>query len=231
MSLLTMVQKATDMIGINRPSAVVNSQDPTIKQLLSIAQVEGTSLSQRGEWAVLTQEASFETVVDQSAYPLKQIAPDFDRMVGQTLWSRSGQYPLQGPMTPSAWQGGQVNQMAAPFKQFRLRGGDLLIHPTPAAVEQIHFEYQSANWCQSSLGNGQSSWQADDDTGLLDESLMLLGIIWRFKQAKGFAFQMELMEYEKRVSAAMGRSGGAAVLNLVSHGGGLAEATLPESIG
>jgi hypothetical protein len=48
------------------------------------------------------------------------------------------------------------------------------------------FEYQSTYFCQSSAGADQSAWAADTDVGVLDENLMELGVIWRFKKKNGW---------------------------------------------
>ena len=57
MSLLTMVQNATDALGIPRPSAVVGSSDQQIKQILSIANIAGKSLARKYRWSALVKES------------------------------------------------------------------------------------------------------------------------------------------------------------------------------
>ena len=70
------------------------------------------------------------------------------------------------------------------------------------------FEYQSNEWCESSGGTGQTAWADDADVGVLDEELMLLGIEWRFRRAKGLSYLGMLNDYnnlvDKRISAEAG---------------------------
>jgi hypothetical protein len=77
------------------------------------------------------------------------------------------------------------------------------------------FEYVSTAWCQSSGGATQTLWEADTDTGILDEYLMTLGVRWRMMRRLGFSYAEELDEYEREVSKAMAKDGGAAILDLV----------------
>ena len=78
------------------------------------------------------------------------------------------------------------------------------------------FQYMSDSFCESTGEVGQNSWQADTDTGLLNESLMILGIRWRWLKTKGLEYAEDFNTYERRVNDAMARDGGAGVLNLGS---------------
>lgn len=55
---------------------------------------------------------------------------------------------------------------------------------------------------------------ADTDVSLLDEDVLILGIIWRFKQAKGLNFSVELAEYESSVASQVAAIKSAPTLDL-----------------
>lgn len=64
------------------------------------------------------------------------------------------------------------------------------------------------------LVGGKSSFTLDTDTSLLDERLLSLSLIWRFKQAQGLDFSTELQMFENRLANEMTRDGGKPVLDM-----------------
>lgn len=230
MSLLTMMQQVTRRIGITTPSAVMSSTDPQIMQLVGIANEEGQELAERYPWQALTKEANFTTVATTTQVAdIYSTWSDFKYILNDTIWDRTLRRPVFGPLTPQTWQQLQAQVMQGPWWQYRIRGNAIVFIPTPNAGDDCYFEYQSMNWCESSGGTGQSAWAADSDTGLLDEQIMAMGVIWRWKQIKGFEYAQDYQKYEARVADAMGRDGGKQVWDLGGVSDGLRPAVLVPS--
>ena len=205
MTLLTLAQAACDIIGMPRPTSVMAGADQTARTMLSLAQREGRALARRWTWTALRKQQTFTTVaqtVQTGAVP-----SDFDRMVSETFWNRTDQERVVGPVTPEEWQG-LVASVALPIESaFQMRAGQIELYPVPTAGETHAYEYVSSQWCQSAGGTGQSAWAADTDTGLLDEELTTLGLVWRFKQSRGLDYAEDMTTYEEQVLQAMARDG------------------------
>lgn len=169
-----------------------------------------------------TQTGSGQFVLGQSDYALPS---DFKTPVDNTFWDRSRFWSMRGPLSPQQWQlyKSSVIGRASIQRRFRFRrsstGGLILsIDPVPTDNgSQLVFEYVSTGWCKSSGGVFQSSWQADTDTGVIDEYLIRLGLKWRVLRRKGFSYAEELDEYLSEVGKAMSKDGGAAILNLTPN--------------
>ncbi|MBF0309845.1 MAG: hypothetical protein HQL56_09980 [Magnetococcales bacterium] len=219
MSLLTLVQQAADTVGVPRPATVINNSDRNVQTLLSLAQFEGVALSSRGPWQEQMREATFTTTAGVADYPMATIAPDFSYLVKQTLFDRSNNREISGPLSPHRWQTAQLASGGL-TSAFRIREGQLRLTPTPTDSWNMAFEYCSRNWCRSAGGVDQSAWMADSDTGILSEYLMTLGLIWRFLKAKGLAWGDEYRVWQEEVKRELGRSGGAAELDLGPRGAG-----------
>ena len=205
MTLLTLAQAACDIIGMPRPTSVMAGADQTARTMLSLAQREGRALARRWTWTALRKQQTFTTVaqtVQTGAVP-----SDFDRMVSETFWNRTDQERVVGPVTPEEWQG-LVASVALPIESaFQMRAGQIELYPVPTAGETYAYEYVSTQWCQSASGTGQTAWVADTDTGLLDEELTTLGLVWRFKQSRGLDYAEDMTTYEEQVLQAMARDG------------------------
>jgi hypothetical protein len=62
LTLLQLVQTACDELGLVRPSTVVSSPDPQVRQFLGLANREGRELQQTREWTVLQNETIINIV-------------------------------------------------------------------------------------------------------------------------------------------------------------------------
>lgn len=204
MSLLSIIQSAADRLGLTRPSSVISSPDENAKILLGMAQEEGKALADRHTWQALQTEYTFSTANGTAFYALPT---GFDALIKDTVFNRTSRRRMVGDLSPSQWQETQASLVTMVNPAFRIRNNLFYISPTPTAVETVAYEYVTKNWCQSSGGTGQSEWAADTDTGLLDEELTKLGVIWRFKAKKGFDYAEDMNSYEIRVNNAILKDG------------------------
>ena len=143
--------------------------------------------------------------------------PDFNFVVNDTMWDRTTRRPIFGPKPPQEWQQLMAQLMQGPYMQYRIRGNQLLFLPNPpTAGDSIYFEWVSKYWCTANNGTvgTQTSFQLDTDIGILDERLLTLGVIWRFKEAKGLSYQTEKGKYEAAVADATTRNASKPRLNL-----------------
>jgi hypothetical protein len=169
-----------------------------------------------------TQTGAGQFLLGQSDYTLPS---DYKTPVDNTFWDRSRFWSMRGPLSPQQWQlyKSSVIGRASIQRRFRFRRSPtgtvvLSIDPVPTDNgSQLVFEYVSTGWCVSQAGAFQSSWQADTDTGVIDEYLIRLGLKWRVLRRKGMSYSEELDEYEREVSKAMSKDGGAAILNLTPN--------------
>jgi hypothetical protein len=211
-SLLSMMQSVTVRVGLGAVAQVVTNPDPQVQQMLALAVEEGEELAARSTaWQALTQQASFSTLAqeDQGAIATilgSQSVPSDFRILNDTIWNRSLQRPVYGPRTPAQWQMIKAQFQQGPFNQYRIRGGRLLFVPDPQAGQQCFFEWSSNCWCTDNLGTTfRTAWAADDDIGLLSERIMALGVLWRWKSAKGFEYAEDFAKYERAVNDALTR--------------------------
>jgi len=216
MTLLAIVQNVAEEIGLSAPSYVVGNTDKKVVQLLQMAQREGRQLADRYNWEACRKEATFTQAAAAEQGALTTLAgADYKSIVNNSMWNRDTTLPILGPIDQRDWQTLQAFAVTGPYPQFRIQGGKIFFSPNGANdTDTIAFEYKSKNFCQSSGGTGQLKWLADNDTGLLDEDLMTLGITWRWLKRKGLDYAEDFIIYESRVADAMSRDGGKRILDL-----------------
>lgn len=215
MTLLSIIQDCATKVGINRPDSVIDNTATEVMELLAFANEECAELMRRNDWQVLRKE---QTQITLAAEEQTDLPSDFDRFINQTFWNRTRRHPLNGPLSPQKWQYTKSWLSSPVTDSFTVRGNKILINPVPDAGETLAYEYISKNFCRSSLGVEQSVWTADTDTGILDERLIGLGIITRFKLSKGLDASGDLSKYETQVLLAIGYESPKAVVEMSSMG-------------
>ena len=230
MTLLTICQNAAKIIGITAPDAVTSSTDTSVIQLEACANQEGRSQVQRYGWEVLIQEGSLTTKAAESQGTMVSIASDFGRFSNNTMWNRTTDRTYYGPITAAEWQRILAVVSGGITNYFRIRGGKLLMHPTPTAGQSVKFEYVSKNWVDTSGGSTANAdqYSGDSQTTVLEEELITLGVVWRFLKIKGLPFQQQFAEYQTRVEEYTGHDGAKANLRMGGPNRAILALNVPE---
>lgn len=215
MSMLTIVQAAQRRLGLAVASTVAGNSDDTATQLLALLNQAGEELCEAYAWQAITKEATFTTLAAESQGLMETIAPGWLYIVNDTIWNRSRNQPVKGGLSSQEWQQQKSSNVTGPFSQYRIRQGYLRFLPTPAAGDTCAFEYVSKHWATDSTGaTGKSAFTVDTDLPVLDDQLLTLALVWRFKQANGLDWAAEYQMYENRLNNAMARDGGKPVIRL-----------------
>lgn len=213
MTLLTLVQDACALISLPAPSTVVGNTDNAVRILLSCAQREGRQLARRWSWQRLARKGSFTSLNQQSQ--TGALPADFDgRLLAETMWNVSRARPVRGPLDPREWQQRIASVSQGPYDAFRLVGDAILMSPAPIAGDTYTYEYMTRNVCRSAVGTELAAWTTDTDVPILDDELMLLGLVWRFKQSRGMDYAEDMRTYEIEVVQAMARDGSRRTIDL-----------------
>ena len=235
MSCLTTIQSVARRIGLPAPNAVVTSSDPQVLQLLEFANSTGKDLVAQYDWNFGTANYTFTTIVGVEI----QIAnlatillspgvighiPPADlhgiSIINNTIWNQSLRRPVYGPLSAQDWEQQKAAFTQSPWNQFRIFGNALHFLPVPADKYTCTFEYTLNTWVfQASFSNSipyptMSGYSSDADESAIEEEIIALGAIWRWKQAKGLAYAEDMASFERRAANAMTKDGTKAILNM-----------------
>lgn len=214
MSLLTIVQSASRDLRLAVPLSVFGSSDYNVAQLQRLVEKECLELTRAHDWQALQKESTFSALAQETQTSM--VPSDFDRFISDTMYNRTRKRTLVGPLTAQEWQVQKSLTATVVIDAFRQRGGDILVVPSPTAGDIFAFEYVSKFWCDTN-GDGDydaAAFAGDTDTVAFDEELVVLGAIWRFKQASGLDYAEDFRSYQIRLARLKGDDGGKRVLDL-----------------
>lgn len=221
MTLLSVTRAVALKVGVAVPTVAVTSIDQNIQQIIGFVNEAGQEIASRYPWQEITKEATFNTLALESQGSILTLAgADFAFVLNETMWNRTQRRPVFGPKAPAEWQQLKAQLMTGPWSQYRIRGNQVLFIPPPPAGQAIYFEWVSKYWCTDVTGAiPAASMQADTDIGILDERIITLDTIWRYKQTKRLAYDEDFDKAEKAIADAMTRNASKPRLNLAGAAG------------
>lgn len=203
MNALEIIQRFARAVGFPVPSTAVANQAEDVQQIVELLNQEGRALTRRYDWQVLKNEATFTTVATESQGTFDSFTAPLllSKIVNDTIWDRTAQVPICGPLSSQRWQAQKALSLSGPYSEYRIRGNQLRFNPAPPAGHSCYFEYVSKCWC-TDVTNAvfRTNLGADTDTMLIDDEAMLAGLEWRWLRKKGLSYAEEFASYEALVT-------------------------------
>lgn len=212
MSLLTACQAVIREIGLGTaPATIISNTDATAIQLNALAEAAVRRLS-KPNWEKLLREHTITTAASTEGYALPS---DWARYVSLTAWDATNYWPMRGSLDPETWNALKRGIVATSVRRrFRLRGGQVLIFPTPSSIDTLVIEYaRNTPWTDSTGVTYRVVATNDADITVFPEHLLILDLKWRFKHAKGLDYTEDFNEAEREISLALAQDAPAPVID------------------
>jgi hypothetical protein len=209
MTLLSIVQDASVKIGIARPTQVIAATTREMYDAKAVMAEATNAILEAHDWQLLKTIATITGDGTTTAFPLSTVAADYYRMLKTaSFWSSRYLWAINHVLDTDRW----LELLTLPYTQitgsWSLFGGNVNILDTMALNDTAKFFYISNMVWASSGGSPQPTFLADTDVFRLDEELLRLCFIWRWKQEKGRDYAEDLSNYEIKLSQCMDRDGG-----------------------
>jgi hypothetical protein len=206
MSYLTICQDAAQLMGLVAPSAINAANDQQSKQLGAMAKMVAKELADRYDWQQLISEGTITLATSDQDYAL---ASDCLRMVRDTMWDRTNDLKQDFGPGPQEWaflKGDGVFTTAN--RRARLIGDLVTFYETITSGDNndvINYEYITNKlWLNGSTP--VESPTVDTYTCRIPERLVTLGVVYRYREAKGMEFSGDRARYEREFARIAGQS-------------------------
>ena len=194
MTALSVVQGVCTKIGLPVPDEVVASTVREHVELTELMQEMAEEIARAHNWEVLKRVATYTGDGSTEAFDLPS---DYERMPKKAqVWSSALETPLSLISSADQWLGLDIQSFDFVINAWILLGGQINIKPALATgVTAKHYYQSDLIWTDSGSTN-IAEVMADDDTFRLNERLLKLGMIWRWKANKGRMYAEDLANYE-----------------------------------
>lgn len=200
MTLLSICQNVLRITGWDDLSTISGNTDKTARQVMALANQEIVNLSKRFDWRHIVIAYEFATIADQSEYALP---PDYAKLMKDSVYNKDEYYRLRSGMSDyqwNQWQYGLLGSISHQRYKVTLNTGSpvFVISPVPASAENMVLLYKSNFPVFEADGvTAKEHYENDDDYSRIPEDVVEMGLLWRFKRAKGLDFSAELAEYNE----------------------------------
>jgi hypothetical protein len=209
MSVLSACQSAMVRLVGRKPQTVFSSTNQMEIEIADLATDVAVDIMKSHDWRALTK---FHTLTGDGSTTEFDLPSDFDRIVlaqritdtSNWLWGYSSAQTLEDWMvitnsgfaavTPGWWV---------------ILDGKMQFSPAPTSGSPAKFAYISKNIARAAAGGAPIATFTDDgDSFVLEDRLLTLGLIWRWKAQKGLEYAEDMANFEKAFSENAGRDKG-----------------------
>ena len=209
MTIASAIASAALRVSGERLGFVFSNDRQIAVELADLSNEVAADVAASHQWQALTRIAALTGDGTATAFDLPA---DYGRMLtmsgvqkaGSWLWDYNHVASMDDWLT--RLNGGFVGISNA----WIITGGQ--IHFNPAPTGTANFPYISSYWARAEDGTVRGQFERDDDTFILPERLITLGLVWRWREQKGLEYAEDLRNYEVALSQYQTRDGGPTVI-------------------
>jgi hypothetical protein len=227
MTILTVLQDISTVIGVAVPAAVFTSTVREHQELAALANEVAERIQGAYDWQRVKRLVTYTGDGTTTAFDLPS---DYSRMAaGQNVYTSARIGPMRQVQDHDEWLDLTLRAQIDPRGAWTLLGGQMNFLTAPAADELVKYYYISTLYARSSGtettdffpldfpfefpdsetgGTRKAKFDDDDDGFQLDERLLKLGITWQYKANKGLPYAEDMVNYELRLQDCIARDPG-----------------------
>jgi len=222
-TVLEIGNAAASACGLPQQTSLIgNSNQNAVRILQSVKDAAGRDVFRGQDWVTLQNEHTFTNGSVPAVYALPT---DYDRIINGTIWDRTNERSLVGPVTAQQWQRYEsgLDGLTGLTKLFRIWNSEsagiiskkIRIYPGDADGATIAFEYISKDYVvDPNVATFKDEVDDDGDSFLFDDDLVEVGATWRLLRNLGMTYADERIEFETLIDERSSNDGGAGSLSM-----------------
>lgn len=231
MAFLAVAQSAALRLLGKKPVTFFSSQNKFEMEIIDLANEVVSDMVKYADWRRLI---TLRQMAGDGVTFGFDLPSDYDRMPINADVSRANWYTWGYVDAPSLnmWMD-LVNGLATPNPGYWIiLGGQVQFRPAVEAGTTAQFYYVSKNAVLSQDGvTPKPAFTKDDDQFLLDERVLKLGIIYKWRQQKRLEYSQDFAEYEQALMQASSHDKGARVIRSAGRSHFDAQYAYPRPLG
>ena len=210
MTVLSAAQSASIRLVGRKPTTLFSTTDQMAMELADLATETAVAIAKERDWTSLTKLAAIPGDGSTIGFPLP---PDYDRMlikgdVHSTTWNRFLYTPA---VDLDQWLFFQTFLTVATPGYWIILENQMQVFPAMSADETAKFYYIRNTITADAT---KTAFTADSDEFALDERLLTLGLIWRWRAQKRLEYAEDLKNYDIALAEIAGKDKGSRMITV-----------------
>ena len=206
MTILWVVKDVCATVGVLTPQSMFSNiaGNRTMQEMLALANETAQSVAyDNRDWTTLKTTVTYTGDGIISAYDLPA---NYKRMLlTSNVWrSSSTQMPMTFVPDLDEWLIRRADDWNTAYGEWTIYGGQIHFWPALEIGETAYFAYLDKNCVALNGGGNGNEFLNDADTFRLDERVLKLGMIWKWKAQKGSPYAEDLSSYGDAVAVVQG---------------------------
>lgn len=212
MTILTAFDQASKLLRKGAKTSLVSSTDPFAVEMLAIANEAAPEIAKRHDWQKLL---TLKTHTGDAATTAFTLPTDFDRMpVKAKIFEGASAQPMAHVIDWDQWLYNRLQSFAGAVHEWTLLGGSLHIFPVMSASETAKYYYITNLIVDPASGDNKTSFTIDTDTFVLPERLLMLAMVYKWRQMIGQDFSQDMDNFELALSQEITRDKGSRIIKI-----------------
>jgi hypothetical protein len=197
MTLLSVVRRACLVCGVKEPDQVMAASDRTMQEMAALANEMAQFISERHDWQTLMVQTQIDGDGSAEAFDLPA---DFGRMpTTANLWSNRWLWDMNPITGVDAWLQYLNWPTTLVLGNWIIYGDQFHVLPIMGDGDLVKYFYVSNKLVRDAGGTAKEAFTADEDTFRLNERLLELAIIYKWKADKGQPYADRLNDFEEKL--------------------------------
>lgn len=212
MTVLSACQEASKLMGLSAPSQVYGSTSRYEVELQAIANDAAKAIAKAHDWRKFTTLQTHAGDATKTAFDMPS---DYDRMpLKAAVYLTSSKQQMTPVLDLDQWLRNRLESFIGVVGEWIILGGQMQIYPAMGSTDSAKFYYQSNKIITQDGGTTKAAFTADTDTFRLDERMLSLEIIWRWRAMKGLEYAEDLQNAEIAKAQEIARDKGSRILTI-----------------
>lgn len=212
MTVLSAMQSAAIRLIGRKPSTFFASQEQFEMELVDLVNEVAKDITKSHDWQTLTD---FYTLTGDGSTDLFSLPTNYDRMlINSELWdSKNWAWGYTHILSPNEFQKWKLAGWGGVVPGAWIIYGDKFhFAPAPASGAQALFPYIVKEYAKANDETLKVAFDKDDDSFRLDERLITLALIWKWREMKRLDASGDMENFTKAFNEQAGRDKGARIL-------------------
>lgn len=203
MILKDMINQVLSQSGFLKKSSFTNNPDTDDEQMIAIANRVNKEIMEFYRWTALRKQFTINVIDGQTQY---QMPDDYLTVVPESVWQENGSRQVEIPVPDGRWYMYKFSDESG-GGQIRARMyGKVMEISDPVDGDVIDLEYISNSPVIGDDTLPKELFTDDNDTWLLDDQVLILGIQAHWMQTKLMPqYQEHMGNYFRKLNNAIGR--------------------------